>query len=75
MGPNCCNCFATDREPWDEDICIYCSEIINPDNTSDHKNCKDFYDFILEDMIDKMKYRLELLLDKKLQVYKKSLPQ
>lgn len=59
MSPGFCYCPANDE------ICIYCREIINPASTGEHKNCKDFYDFILENMIEETKHKLEFLLNKR----------
>lgn len=47
--------------------CNYCREVIDHDNTYEHNNCKDYYEFILDIIIEKTKYKLEILLNKKLQ--------
>jgi len=65
MSPVCFDfCPASDVK------CNYCREVIDRDNTYEHNNCKDYYEFILDIIIEKTKYKLEILLDKKLQLTK-----
>ena len=45
--------------------CIYCNNIINLDETWEHSSCEEFTLFILDEMITKVKRKLEILLLKR----------
>jgi hypothetical protein len=46
--------------------CIFCDQQICFDNTLEHANCEEWYNFIRDIMIDKLKNRLDILLLKKI---------
>ncbi len=48
--------------------CKYCGDKIGLTNTTKHKNCKEYHEFILDIMIDKLKTNLDILQRKKLSI-------
>ena len=38
--------------------CEYCANVINLDDTQAHSNCKDFYIFLLDERIEKLRVEL-----------------
>ena len=46
--------------------CIFCNQQICLDNTPEHANCEDWYNFIRDIMIEKLKTRLDILLSNKI---------
>lgn len=54
--------------------CPFCNNQINLDATFEHEACKDFTEFVLEDLINKARKKLEILLlqRKELIIYNKN---
>lgn len=50
--------------------CIYCGNKVNPDNTTIHQNCKDYHEYVLDEMISKLKTKLEILILQKISILK-----
>jgi hypothetical protein len=50
--------------------CIYCGNNINCEDGDLHNACAEFYEFLLDEMIDKLKIKLEILLAHKLIILK-----
>lgn len=48
--------------------CKYCGNPIDLDNSYIHDTCKDWYKFILDSMIDELRLKLIILLNKRLQI-------
>ena len=48
--------------------CDYCGNPQDFDNTHIHDTCKDWYTFILDAMIEELRLKLIILLNKRLQV-------
>lgn len=42
--------------------CCYCDNEIDFDDSSKHQYCYEYYNFILEEIIEKMKMKLDVLL-------------
>ena len=42
--------------------CKYCDNELDFDDSMKHQNCYEFYNFILEEIIEKMKMKLDVLL-------------
>lgn len=49
--------------------CDYCDNEIDFDDSSKHQYCYEYYNFILEEIIEKMKLKLDVLLKLKKDVY------
>ena len=50
-----------------EICCEYCRNVINLDDTPAHANCKDFYIFLLDERIEKLRVELVALILMKIQ--------
>ena len=48
--------------------CKYCGDKVGMNNTTGHKNCKEYHEFLLDAMIDKLKTNLDILQRKKLSI-------
>lgn len=48
--------------------CDYCGNPQDFDNTHIHSTCLEFHKFILEDMIEELRLKLIILLNKRLQI-------
>jgi len=49
--------------------CKYCDNELELDDSMKHQNCYEFYNCILEEIIEKMKMKLDVLLKLKKDVY------
>jgi hypothetical protein len=48
--------------------CKYCGNPIDLENSYIHDTCKDWYTFILDSMIEELRLKLIILLNKRLQI-------
>ena len=42
------------------ETCRYCGNELELDNTIKHQNCYEFYEFVLEEIIEKLKIKLDI---------------
>lgn len=50
--------------------CIYCGNSISLEDSYIHQNCEDYYQFLLDEMISKLKIKLEFLILHKISILK-----
>jgi hypothetical protein len=44
------------------ETCRFCGNELELDNTIKHQNCYEFYEFVLEEIIEKLKIKLDICL-------------